>query len=566
MIVELRPYQSDLEFKILRSWQEGIKNILAVLPTGGGKTVIFAKVLRDHIGASCAIAHRQELVGQISLALARFGVRHRIIGRTKIIKRIVAKHIKETGHSYYDPAAQCAVAGVDTLIRRRKQLANWLPQVTKWVTDEAHHILKNNKWGKAVDMFPNAVGLGVTATPIRADGCGLGRSYDGVFDVLVEGPTMRQLIDAGYLTDYRVYSPTSNINMASADVSSVTGDWNQNQVRDIVAKSSLVVSDDKARVVGDIVSFYQNNLMGKLTVTFVPDVATAHVIADQFNAVGIPAIALSAKTPDDERAAAIDKFERREIWQLINVDLFSEGFDLPAIEAVQDGYPTQSFSRFAQRFGRMLRLMKDKLFGIYVDHADNIGVVNGRHGLPDAPRQWTLARRDKRAKGENDAPQHRKCDECSGTFDRYKRICPYCETPVKAPEARNGPEFVDGDLFELDAATLAELRGGVAVIDEPLQDAIARYRHELQAKYTPKKWEMGHVKRFAEKHEKRKHAISGLREIMAWWAGHLRADGKTDSEIFRIFYIKFGVDWLTAQMLETNDALKLADKVARCLI
>ena len=204
---KLRPYQEEVKQEIYEAWGTGNQNVLAVLPTGSGKTVLFAQLTEENPGASCVIAHRQELVSQISKALARNGVRHRIIGPSSLIKWIISDHMREFGRSFYDPSNPVAVAGVDTLIRRQSSLSSWLPTVTQWVMDEGHHILADNKWGKAAAMFPNARGLAVTATPERADGKGLGRDAEGLIDHMVVGPSLRWMIDEGYLTDCKIYAP-----------------------------------------------------------------------------------------------------------------------------------------------------------------------------------------------------------------------------------------------------------------------------------------------------------------------------------------------------------------------
>ena len=169
--MELRPYQAELERAIQQVWAGGTSNALAVLPTGGGKTVLFSYIKHHHAGHSIAIAHRQELVEQISLALAREGLKHQIIAPQPVVKQCIARHMQELGHTLYDPRATTAVAGVDTLLRRKN--IDWA-KFTLWVMDEAHHVLTDNKWGKAVALMPHAKGLGVTATPVRADGRGLG--------------------------------------------------------------------------------------------------------------------------------------------------------------------------------------------------------------------------------------------------------------------------------------------------------------------------------------------------------------------------------------------------------
>jgi superfamily II DNA or RNA helicase len=632
----LRPYQLKLYNDVQNEWVKGARNVLAVLPTGGGKTRILSAIVRDHNGASCVIAHRQELVSQISMALARNGVRHRIIGPNKLIRMVVQQHMIELKASFYDPNARTSVAGVDTimswlgtgedgdfyvydapngikwlygprldgrwgkpkkigycnqgtlstpnpsgaLVGKRPpkdmsdQLRKYTPTVGLWVIDEAHHVLKANKWGKAAEMFPNARGLGVTATPCRADGAGLGRHADGLMDVMVIGPTMRQLIEDGFLTEYRIFAPPSDLasRMGNVKISATTNDFNVNQVRDAVEHSSLVdVPDDGTkRIVGDVVQTYLNKFKGMLSVVFVPSVVSAEKLEAQFIASGITAKSLNGNTDDEVRINSIRKFARRELMVLINVALFDEGFDLPAIEVVQDAYPTNSYGRYCQRFGRMLRLMDGKDFGIYSDHAGNVA----RHGLPDAKREWSLDRREKRGDSKAEDTTRTCVDHkvdgvvtkrgCYGVFERYLKVCKYCGLEIRTPTPaeRTGPEHVDGDLFELDADTLAAMRGEVAKVDRPMDEAVAEYRADLMRKHTPAIGVMAHTKRFAVKLEAQQTAIGALREIMAIWAGHYRAAGRDDSEIFRRFYLRYGVDWLSAQALSSEAALALGSRVA----
>lgn len=544
----LRPYQNDVKQSVHIAWGQHT-NVLAVLPTGAGKTHIFSNIIKEHKGAVCAIAHRQELVSQISLALAKEGVKHRIIGPKNVVRLVVNLHMSELGVSYYDPSASCAVAGVDTLVRRGESLKHWLPTVSLWVTDEAHHCCKDNKWGKATAMFPNAKGLGVTATPLRADGKGLGREHDGVFDTMVLGLSMRELINMGYLTDYRVFAPPSNLDLEGIAVSKATGDYNRNKMVKAVRKS---------RVIGDVVEHYLRIAKGKLGITFAPDVQTATDIAEQFNTAGVPAEVVSAKTPDAERISVLRRFKRGEIWQLVNVDLFGEGFDLPAIEVVSMARPTQSYGLYVQIFGRGLRLLEGKKEAIIIDHVGNVV----RHGLPDAPRVWTLERRNKRARGSpTDVIPVKACPKCTSVYERIYPQCPYCGFKPK-PMARSGPEFVEGDLTELDAETLAKMRGAVAEVDMPVED----YRVHLEAKFVPKIGQLAGVKR----HVKHQDAQGVLRESIALWAGYQRAMGRLDSESYRRFWFKFGVDVLSAQSLPYKATLeldtKIREEINRCVI
>lgn len=558
---KLRPYQQELKNQIYNHWNDHQhSNVLAVLPTGAGKTVFFSSIIAEHAGATCAVAHRQELVSQISLALARNKVRHRIIGPTNVVKMIVRLHMEEVGHSYYDPNSRHAVAGVDTLVRRRDQLANWLPTVKLWVMDEAHHVLQDNKWGKAVNMFRNARGLGVTATPSRADGCGLGSHADGVFDKMFVGPSMRDLINMGYLTDYKLYAPPSSFRRdAIKKVSQTTGDFIASEVSKAVNESSLVAHDEK-QVVGDVVRTYQKLLNGMLTVVFAPDVATATELEKQYNDAGIPAKCVHGAMPDAERINAVRKFKNREYLVLTSVAIFDEGFDCPAIEAVQDVSATESFGRFVQRAGRMLRLKDGKDFGRYVDHVGNIE----RHAvLVDHPegtkielchREWTLDRREKSG-GKSEKSAVRACAACSGTYERYLKKCPYCGEPIPEPAAtqRSNVEWVDGDLHELDPDVLAQLQGEVIGAREDIN----QYRDKMIGHGLPPHA----VKRNVKLHENRLDALVRLDLSLATWAGYRRAEGLSDSEIFRKFFLTYGISWLEAQALKAADADKLRERI-----
>jgi superfamily II DNA or RNA helicase len=128
--MQLRPYQHDDKIAIYNAWNAGHRDVLYVLACGGGKTAVFSDIINDHNGACCAIAHRQELVSQMSLTLAKYEIRHRIIGPKNVINSIIQAQILEYGRDYYDPAAKCAVAGVDTLVRRGEHLSRWASQVT----------------------------------------------------------------------------------------------------------------------------------------------------------------------------------------------------------------------------------------------------------------------------------------------------------------------------------------------------------------------------------------------------------------------------------------------------
>ena len=492
-----------------------------------------------HTVPTCAIAHRKELVSQIAMSLAFNEVPHRVIGPSSLIKFVVANQMAEMGTSYYNPNAPCAVAGVDTLVRRGVELSSWMNQVRLWVTDEGHHLTRDNKWGKAVQMFPNARGLGVTASPSRADGKGLGRHADGVYDAMVEGPPMRELITMGWLCDYRIFAPPSDIDLDSVPITR-GGDFEPRQLKRAVRSS---------HVVGDVVEHYLRIARGKLGITFASDVDTASDIAARFNTAGVPAAMVSAKTPDNVRSEVVRRFRNRELLQLVNVDLFGEGFDLPAIEVCSMARPTDSYGLYCQQFGRALRIMDGKDYAIIIDHVGNVV----RHGLPDKPREWSLDSREKRPRSldpEDDIPL-RYCPECTQPYERILVACPYCHHhPV--PESRSKPEFVDGDLYELDANTLAEMRGEIEKIDN-WESTL----YGMQRAGAPQ----AAINGFRKNAMTRVNVQEALRESLAWWASIQRQAGRSDSESYRLFYHLFGLDMMTAQTLGRSSALALAERV-----
>ena len=531
MPITLRPYQQEVKDSVEANWGAGAKGVCAVLPTGAGKTATAAKIVHDFNGPTCIIAHRQELVGQMSTAMAREGVRHKIIGPQTVIRLANQQHREELGRSYYDANSNVVVAGVQTLIRREESLRSWAPSVGLWVTDECHHLSEGTQWHKATQLFPNAVGLGLTATPMRCDG----KPINVALDSIVEGPSMRWLIDNKYLTPYRIFCPPNNIHFKKIKISKATGDYSM---------PSMVQEVKKSRIVGDIVKHYLKIAPGKLGVTFVTDVDTAHDVAAQFNAAGVPAAALSAKNTDVERAAVLKKFRNRQILQLVNVDLFGEGFDLPAIEVCSMARPTQSYGLYVQQFGRALRIMEGKTHAIIIDHVGNCIT----HGLPDAPKNWSLEGRKRSNRNTEGEIPVRACSSCLMAYLRTLKECPFCGH-YEAPSSRSAPEFVDGDLTELDANALASMRGETTAIMRTNAD----YAEWLKSQGVPEMYRIKHMKT----HVINRIAQENLRKSIALWAGERKAKGQSDSESYREFYHKYRVDVLSAQALKHGDANNL---------
>jgi DNA repair protein RadD len=559
MPVPLRSFQLPLERDIYAAWNAGAVNVMPVLATGGGKTVIVTKIMYDEPAASIAIAHRQELVSQISLALARNNLRHRIVGNRKVLLRIInAIQIQKLGYTFTDPNAKTGVGGIDTIIKMEND--PWFRQVRLQIHDEGHHVLAENKWGRGAKLFPHARGIFPTATPRRADGKGLGRWCDGLMDAMVLGPPMREIINMGFLTDYRLICPPipKDYAIASVDVSETTGDLNYAQLRK--------VRHESATLTGDVVEHYLRYAPGKLGVTFEVDVQSASETAAAYRQRGVPAEVVHAKTPETLRATITDRFERREVMQLVNVDLFGEGFDLPAIEVVSFARSTDSFSLYSQQFGRVLRLMLsedlNKRWDTFTDEErlkliaqsikpkaivlDHVGNVLRHNGPPDKHQIWSLERRERRRSKDTDEIPLRVCPECLQPYERTKKKCPYCDH-YQAPESRSSLVMVDGDLTELDESTLASLRGEIA-----RKDGDFRAPANLSTG-----GELGARQNWLNRQETQR----ALRNAVSWWAGVECARGYSESESYRRFFFRFGIDVANAQLLGAREAEELAGKV-----
>ena len=839
--MDYRDYQQKMHDEFAGAWASGAQNVLGVLPTGGGKSALIAGNVNSESGPTCSIAHRQELVSQISLALGRFGIPHRLIAADSTIRNIVRVHMETFGRSFYDPRSRHGVASVDTLVLLPES-DRWLPTVKKWVVDECfpagtmvgdtpiervrvgdsvptfdeatgevrrglvthvfespmpddmvrltflghhvvtctpghpvftrrgwvaaagllksdevmihdsfllhmqnelpprrlaktevpgngpgllregmqhgipgknifgddgtdqqgarlkahegaqphaprgnprqgfadpesdracperagreregaygsgagagsragamgvsepacgahqdaegarvpyllqaglreldvphirrggrafardagpegagrqegraprfvrldsvavlergdpslagasekrgsvfnlevdgthtyltnglvvhncHHLVREggtkgsvNKWMKAINRMPLAKGLGLTATPLRADGKGLGRFSDGVMDVMIQGPEMRELIQRGYLTDYEVYCPPSDIDLSAVGHSG-SGDFSPEALRKAVHGSRTIV--------GDVVSSYLRLAPGKRGVTFCVDIEAAQEVCAEFRRRGVPAEVLTGKTPDLLRAQILRGLRDGRILQVVSVDVLSEGFDLPAIEVVSFARPTDSLGLYRQQFGRVLRTMPGKAIATVIDHVGNVV----RHRPPDALRAWSLDRRERKSKGApDDLIPMRSCPQCTRPYERTFPACPFCGHVV-VPAERSAPQHVDGDLVLLTPDVLAKLRGE---IDAPLR---------IPYGATPA------VEGALRKHHSaRNEAQAALRAAMDQWAGYRVAAGEADPRVQqRRFFLQFGVDVLSAQALPAREANELRAKI-----
>ncbi|ACB28433.1 DEAD/DEAH box helicase [Methylobacterium radiotolerans] len=396
-MIQLRDYQSAAVARIREAYAERSRRILLVLPTGGGKTIVFC-----WIGAAVAargkrvvvLVHRAELLEQVSKALAGMGVEHGLIA---------------AGHPTTEAAVQ--VASVATLARR---LAAGFAPPDLIVIDEAHHAVAGT-WNRVIDAAPESFVLGVSATPARLDGRGLGSA----FDVMVEGPTVAELTAAGHLVPARVFAPPERLDLSKIKVRA--GEYDARQLAEAMAGGTLI---------GDAVAHYRRLAAGRPAVAFCASIEHSQIVAARFRGAGVAAAHVDGKTDAAERRRLIAGLGTGELRVLTNVDLIGEGVDVPAIGAVILLRPTRSEARYLQSVGRALRPSAGKSEAIVLDHAG----ATWMHGLPDAPRAWSLADQPaRRSTGRTEAPGERlrQCEACGAFEPPGTPACGTCGASLK---------------------------------------------------------------------------------------------------------------------------------------
>jgi DNA repair protein RadD len=397
MALELRPYQNRGVKQIRAAYAAGHRRVLYTAPTGSGKTVLFCFVVTSAIERGnrvLILAHRDEIVGQITAALELAGVLYGVIA---------------AGYSPR-PLSSVQVASVATLVHRLERYAGAFDLV---VIDECHHAIART-WRRVIAAMSKAKVLGVTATPARADGRGLG----SMFDELVIGPSVGELIRAGYLSPYRVYVPAKYVDLSR--IRTRAGDYAVDELARVMSAERL--TDD---VIGD----YARISPGRPTVVFCVDVAHSMKVARRFQQRGYRAAHVDGNTPRDERRRSIAALGRGELDVITNCGLISEGVDVPAIGAAILLRPTQSLALYLQQVGRALRPAPGKR-ALILDHAGNVI----RHGLPDDPRTWSLQgakpdRADKRAAA------FRRCPHCGALNLAGAAHCVECGVVFQAAKA-----------------------------------------------------------------------------------------------------------------------------------
>jgi DNA repair protein RadD len=522
MIPKLRPYQLDVVNQV-HEYMASRQNTMVVLGTGGGKSVIISQIVHDLYMDNKKVllqVHRKELVSQLSLALCKFDITHNIIAPSNVVRQIVSQHRAEFNKNFYHHSSNVIVASVDTLLSRSHKHVDLLNGVDVIITDEAAHLLKDNKWGRCISLFSKAYLLGFTATPERLDKKGLGLDNDGVFSVMVEGTKVRKLIQDGYLSKYKIVAPKSDFESHLGFVKSNTSDFSNEVIKDAANKSQIV---------GDVVENYLKFANNTQAIVFAPNIEVGKKMEKKFNDSKIPARFLSSLSTDAERFNYVNDFRDNKINVLLNVDLFDEGFDLKIaegkkiIETVILARPTMSLSKFLQQVGRGLRPSPNKEFAIIIDHVGNVK----RHGLPDNERKWSLDRPSRK----KTKSLVRICHACAAAYDRIETVCPYCgaEATIKRGDGggRTPPSEVDGDLFLIDPDTIREMEAATILeTPEHIANRVGAVAGVIAGKSAAKK----QLERIKVQNE--------LREVIAHWAGVEKSNGLKDREIHKKFFIE----------------------------
>jgi DNA repair protein RadD len=414
-MIALHPFQQNAVAEIERSLEEGRRKLLFVAPTGSGKTVVASEIIKRATARHRTVlflAHRREIITQTSAKLATNGVRHGII-MAGVDPR---------------PMEAVQVASIDTLlVRGVRSDAMRLPPADLLVFDEAHRARGRTR-EHLISLYPDASLLGLTATPCRGDGRGLGN----IFEEKVEAPQVAELIVGGYLVPSRVFAP---VIPDLRGVRTEKGDYVVGQLERRMNTEALV---------GNVIADWLKHGERRRTVCFAVGVEHSVHIANEFINAGVRAEHVDSSTPKDQRDAILARLKSGETEIVCNCQVLTEGYDCPDIGCIILARPTKQMGLYRQMIGRGLRTAPDKTDVVILDHA---GAVY-RHGLPEDHIEWTLQVdgravnpvHEKRARGAE--PKLSECPSCQAIM-----VVPPCGNRGWQPQPRGrAVDFEDGEL------------------------------------------------------------------------------------------------------------------------
>jgi DNA repair protein RadD len=414
---QLRPYQAEIIAELERKVAARQRRLIMVMPTGAGKTVVAAEIARKSVANNervLFLAHRREIISQTSQKLFDVDLDHGII------------------QAGFPPrlTESIQVASIQTLHSRAirgSRIA--LPEANLIIVDEYHHATAET-WRKIIAAYPDAILLGMTATPCRGDGRGLG----GIFDELIESPQVAELVDTKFLVGTKVYAPTTP-DLAGVRVQA--GDW---------VESQLAERMDRPKLVGDIVEHWHRLAERRKTVVFASGVQHSLHIRDEFLKSEARAAHIDGATPKLERDSILRQLAQGALDIVSNCMVLTEGWDMPDIGCCVLARPTRKMGLYRQMIGRVLRPAPGKADAIVIDHS---GAVH-RHGFVEDRVEWSLS---PDTYADNPAHKHRgeheagsrlvECSKC-GALRVGGEACRHCGfKPAPPPKP---VQFIDEDL------------------------------------------------------------------------------------------------------------------------
>ena len=396
--MQLRPYQADTLAAIRDAYRSGKRAPLLCSPTGSGKSAMTAYMLGRTTKRTLILCHREELRDMICASLP---VPYNVIEGARTIG-----------------TERVAVGMMQTVSRRLGSLPKF-----EWVISDECHLSMAPTWRAILDHYKGAWHLGMSATPCRLDGQGLGT----IFDTIVYGPTVRELINRSYLSPCRVFAPEHHVENLKKSGS----DFNMEDAARLF---------DKASVTGAAAEHLRRLGPDRRAIVFCCTREHATHAAQQFRDAGFRAANVDGSMAPGERKQRFAGFRSGRIQVLTNVDLATTGFDDPGIAAEIMLRPTQSLALYLQMVGRALRIYPGKSDAILIDCVGNVM----RHGMPDAEREWTLEGREKRSR----AAAVRQCPKCYAAFLPAPK-CPECGFLFPVSTRRTAPEQRDGSVVEI---------------------------------------------------------------------------------------------------------------------
>ena len=371
--MKLFDYQKDMVMRIEKAFRL-YRSVMAQMPTGTGKTVVLASVVESFLGehplkSVWIVAHRRELVSQIQETIERV-----------FSNRLAEKEDGSSDNLIEKPLDSSLFTLRSSLIKAMsiQWLARHYDEIGEEpgmiVIDEAHHALAKT-YKEMWDRFPKAKFLGLTATPCRLNGKG----FIDLFDVLVQSWSVPEFISKGRLATYDFVSIKSNgvtqRLIDSLQKRGADGDY-QNKEMDMLL--------NKRPSIERLYRSFEEYGKDRKGIVYAINISHAKKIVELYQEHGIKAVAIDSKTPAAERQADIETFKKGDIQVLVNVDIFSEGFDCPDVEFVQLARPTLSLAKYLQMVGRGLRVAKGKKCCVIID---NVGLYRV-FGLPSQIWDW----------------------------------------------------------------------------------------------------------------------------------------------------------------------------------